>query len=141
MILPDDFMKWPFAERQSWLKANADSVVTDQTVYKELSPEQRDELETDISKASMDLQKTEEEFKEVKKTYKEMLDPIKDGLKTMVKSLRTGLEEVTTDIYYVADYDNGRMYGFAPDGVEVENRRLRSDERQTTVHSIGRSAN
>lgn len=137
-MIPDNFYEWPPSERKEWLKANADRTERDVTTYKQLNPNQIDDLEGKIAKQSVELSKIENEKKEVMAHFKDRIDPVKTGLKEFIRTLRTGQEEVTTDIFYIADYDNGRMIGYAPDGVEVENRRLREDEMQSSIHSIKR---
>ena len=138
-ILPKVFEDWPLHERITWLKANPDNVDNGKTVFKDLNEKQIDELESSIAKQNVDLADVQKEYDDIKSAYNERLKPMKEELKTSVRMLKTGQEEITTDIYYIADYDNGRMIGYAPDGVVVENRRLRSDEMQSTIHSMNRA--
>lgn len=138
-MIPENFHMMPRKERLDWLKANADSTERDQNVFKDLNPSEIDDLEGQIATDSVELSKIEQEKKEVLASFKERMDPIKNDLKINIQSLRTGQEEVVTDIFYIADYDNNRMYGYAPDGTEVRNRRLRSDEMQISIHSINRA--
>lgn len=138
-LLPNGFDKMPFSERRKWLEANADKTAKDKTVFKDLSPQQMDELETEIATTATDLSDEEAAYKEVQAEYRERIKEFRQDLDLLIQKRRTGQEEITTDIYYIADQDNGRMYGYAPDGVEVENRRLTEEERQTTIHSMGRA--
>ena len=140
-MIPDNFYKIPPNERRKWLAANADYTRADVTVFKDLNPAQIDDIESDIASMSVELSEIEAEKKQVLSSFKERIDPVKEELKELIQKFRTKQEEITTDVFYIADYDHGRMIGYAPDGVEVENRRLRDDERQSTIHSIGRATN
>lgn len=140
-MLPENFHEMPRIERLKWLDANADDVGQEESHYKDLSPEQIDKLESEITQLSISVHQKEEEYDEVKKAWREEINEVKDSLSLSIKKFREGQEQVVTDVYYIADYENGRMIGYAPDGVEVVNRRLTQEEKQSTIHSLNRAQN
>ena len=82
----------------------------------------------------------EEEKKAAIDEYKERLKPITEAMSEAISQIRTGLEERTGKQYLIADHENGDMNIYDEDGQFISRRRLRPDEKQTTIHQLGRTA-
>lgn len=109
------------------------------TYLKHLSSEEleikREALTDNVIKAA-DL---EEKKKAYVDSIKAELKPLSIERRSLMATLKTKHEEVEGKIYHVDDQDEGVMNSFNENGEFINSRRLRPEERQTTIFSINKA--
>lgn len=109
------------------------------TYLKHLSSEEleikREALTDNVIKAA-DL---EEKKKAYVDSIKAELKPLSIERRLLMEVLKTKHEEVEGKIYHVDDQEEGVMNSFNENGEFINSRRLRPEERQTTIFSINKA--
>lgn len=109
------------------------------TYLKHLSSEEletkREQLTDNVIKAA--------DLDEKKKAYvdsiKAELKPLSIERRSLMAVLKTKHEEVEGKIYHIDDQEEGVMNSFNENGEFINSRRLRPEERQTTIFSINKA--
>lgn len=116
-------------ERIRTLKDNAEA--TEEFTYpRALSQEELSKIKDESIQNFIKLEKLEEVKKEFMSDHKAQVDPIKLENKEKLKMLRSKVEEVTEEVFLLADHDKGMMGYYNADGVLVHQRSLMPNERQ-----------
>lgn len=126
-------------ERLMLLQENAAKV--EQTTYqKALTPDELAARREDLADDCIKLNQFEDELKEVKDDYKLKMDPLKTANKTRLLEIKT--KQSTTDgtLYHVANHQESIMETYDSEGLFVSSRRLRPEEKQGTIFSLGKTA-
>lgn len=126
-------------ERLMLLQENAAKV--EQTTYqKALTPDELAARREDLADDCIKLNQFEDELKEVKDDYKLKMDPLKTANKTRLLEIKT--KQSTTDgtLYHIANHQESIMETYDSEGLFVSSRRLRPEEKQGTIFSLGKTA-
>lgn len=114
----------------------------EQTTYqKTLSAEELAARREDLADDCIKLNQFEDELKEVKGDFKSKMDPLKAANKIRLTEIKT--KQSTTDgtLYHIANHEDSMMETYDNEGVLISSRRLRPEEKQGTIFSLGKTAN
>ena len=118
--------------RVQTLKDNAEK--TEEFTYpKALGSEDLGLLKDQLVKNSVSLSKLDEERKEFLTGIKAKVKPLKQEVAITLGKLRTKVEEVTEEVYLLADQEEGMMGYYNADGNLVYQRILLPEERQFRI--------
>lgn len=129
----------PAHEREQRLQSMAYSV-EETTYYKPLTQEELDERREKLADNVIKLSKLETEKKSFIESHKIKVKPFQEENAELLKSIDTKQEEVEGVLYHIDDQESGVMDSYDANGVLVASRRLRPDERQTSIFSINNIA-
>lgn len=130
------------AERVRFLEDNCDKVVKQYTYTRRLSEEELQALAVEMGENAVQLEAIEDRKKEALAQFKEEMEPHKMRNKTILNSLRSKVEEERGTVCQFRDFDTEKVYTYNSRGEKIEERRLRPDERQTTImHKIWEGTN
>lgn len=134
-LLPSDFSEWSTMEQRSYLRENADNIRQEQ-VRRPLSQEEISDAEKKLALKSLELRKTQQQYDKVKEEWREeKINPLKSNVEELLDTLENKAEIVDGEVYYIRDHQNEMVYGFLPNGQEVDRRPMLNEEKQTTIHS------
>lgn len=111
------------------LQQNADKVEIT-TYQKPLTEEAKSDKREILTDNSIQLFDLEEEKKEAVKVFKEKIDPLKKSNNKLLLEIRTGQESVAGTLFHMANHEDGMMEVYDNDGLMVESRRLKHNEKQ-----------
>jgi len=135
-FMPDLSVK----ERLMVMQENAAKV--EQTSYqKTLSPDELAARREDLADNCIKLNQFEDELKEVKDDFKVKMDPLKQTNKTLLTEIKTKQSTVDGTLFHMANHEDGMMETYDNDGVLISSRRLRPEEKQGSIFSLGKTAN
>lgn len=126
------FKDLPRSQRLEELEANA-AKITEMTYMKQFTQEELGDEKDSLVESSIELARLEDEKKVVIEDFKTKIDPHKKAIKARIQNIKSGQREVTEQVYMLAEHHEGFMYTYNEDGDLIEKRRLRQDERQTTM--------
>lgn len=121
----------PLEERPRMLEDNCDRVIKNYPYVRKLTEEELDGKAHQLAEASIQLEEIDERKKELLAEIKEERAPIARTSKELIQALKNKVEEFNDTVYLFKDDD--RAYIYAPDGTLIEDRKLRPDERQSTI--------
>lgn len=121
-------------ERLKALKANADKM-EELTYTKPLTQEELDEYRENYSDKSIEFSKLDDEKKVTVSSINDQVKPVKKDLDLLLRIIKTKAIEITDETYLFADHETGMMEYFDGNGEMVYARRLRPEEKQTTINS------
>lgn len=126
-------------ERLRIMQENA-AKVEEKTYQKVLSPDELAARREDLADNCIKLNQFEDELKEVKDEFKLKMDPLKALNKTLLTEIKTKQSSIEGTLYHIPNHEGGMMETFDSEGLLVESRRLRPEEKQGNVFSIGKAA-
>lgn len=121
----------PLEERAQILEDTCDKVIKNYPYVRRLTEEELDGKAHQLADVSIQIEEIDERKKEFLAEIKEERDPLSRESKELIRALKNKVEESTDTVYLIKGDD--RAYIYAPDGTLIEDRRLRPDERQTTI--------
>ncbi len=86
------------------------------------------------------LGKLEDELKEIKDDFKLRTDPLSKANKKLLTEIKTKQTSVDGTLYLMANHEDGMMETYDNDGFLVSTRRLRPEEKQANIFSLGKTA-
>lgn len=114
-------------ERLRVLRDNFESKV--ESYYKELTQDEIDAKQADVSRNCINIFKKENELKLIKDRFKEEINPLKDENIELLTQIDTGQEQVkNAELFFVPDYDEKVMITYNAQGHCVSERRLKPGE-------------
>ena len=135
-FMPDSTPK----ERLMVLQENAAKI--EQTTYQKML--NQDELAVrheDLATNCIKLSSIDDEKKEVMADFKLRTDPLNTANKTLLTEIKTKQTTVDGTLYHMANHEEGWMETYDHDGMLIATRRLRPEEKQGTIFSLGKAAN
>jgi hypothetical protein len=112
----------------------ADAVKFDNIPFlKELTQEEIDVKNQQVSSNCIKVYKLREELKEIKSDFKDRIDPLEEETKKLCRQVETGLEEVTGTLFYFPDFETNMMNIYDELGLLVQSRRLLPEEKQARL--------
>lgn len=123
-------------EKAAFLSNHAMKVERDQFYDKPLNPGEISAAKERYTEGAIKRDMAIEAFNKVKAEHNEKVKAITKGISADLYAARTGTVQMKCDKYFVDDQEAGRMYIYSGDGELLEERALRSDEKQTRMMSI-----
>jgi hypothetical protein len=134
--MPDSTTK----ERLMILQENSAKV--EQTTYqKSLSADELAARREDLADDCIKLNQFEDELKEVKDGFKDKMEPLKTANKLRLTEIKTKQSTVDGTLYHMANHEEGMMETYDHEGYLIGSRRLRPEEKQGNIFSLGKTAN
>lgn len=135
-FMPDSTPK----ERLMILQENAAKI--EQTTYqKTLSQEELQVRLEDLGDNCIKLSQIDDEKKDVMAAFKLRTDPLTTQNKTLLTEIKTKQTSVEGTLFHLANHDDQMMETYDHDGMLISSRRLRPEEKQGTIFSLGKTAN
>lgn len=106
--------------------------------FKKLSKEEIESKKENLSDNIIKLSELEQEKKDYILENKGNQKPLLEDNKFLIEVIKTRQEEKNGRIYYIDQQEEGQMYMYDEDGNLIDQRRLRPDEKQTTIFSINK---
>ena len=126
-------------DRKILLQENASKV--EQTAYqKQLTPDELSARREDLADNCIKLNQLEDELKGVKDDFKLKMDPLKSVNKTLLTEIKTKQTTIEGTLYHLANHEEGVMETYDENGAWISGRRLRPEEKQGTIFSLGKVA-
>lgn len=119
-------------ERVRLLRENCDSQETT-TYLRDLSQEELDNKRETLVDNLIKASNLEDELNEIKDGYKTKMKPLKDANKILQQEVKTRKEQVSGNLYHMANHEDGMMETYDENGDLVSTRRLRPEEKQARL--------
>lgn len=126
-------------ERLMILQENSAKI--EQTEYqKNLSADELAARREDLADNCIKLNSLDDELKEIKDDFKLKIDPLKTRNKTLLTEIKTKQTTIDGTLYHMANHEDGMMETYDQEGMLISTRRLRPEEKQGTIFSLGKTA-
>lgn len=131
------FQEYPENVRQQMLEDNCDKI--EEVGYmKPFTPDQLLDMKDRLSNVSIEINDIECEKKAQNEIFKSQIKPLAEERGQLLGNIRNKSEHVKEKCYKFVDQEAGEVGFYTKDGVLVESRAIRQDERQMTIPGIGR---
>jgi hypothetical protein len=127
------YQELPPADRKMQLAADAAKVRENAHFFKELSQEEIDVKNQQISGNSIKVFKLRDELKDIKSSFKDRIDPLEEETKSLCQQVDTGMEEIVGTLYDFPDYETNMMNIYNEHGELIQSRRLLPEEKQARL--------
>ena len=124
-------------DRRDNLQAMAHSV-EETTYYKQLTPEELEAKQDKFIENTMKINEIETKKKSFVESAKKEQKPLTVENGELLQSLQTKSEKVEGILYHIDDQDSGMMNSYDEDGNFISSRRLRPDEKQSSIFKIAK---
>jgi hypothetical protein len=125
-------------ERIQVLRDSAEKV-ENFTYPKKLSGDDLSLLKDDMVRDSVQLAKLEDAKKEFNTEHKSQVKPLKQNFAITLNKLRSKVEEVTEEVYLMADQEEGLMGYYNGEGNLIHSRVLRPEEKQFRIVDMSKT--
>lgn len=122
----------PHQKRLEVLKDSAEKIESF-TYPRYLEPEEIVKIREDYTQNAIKKSKLDEAKKEYMDQFKSDLKPIGNEMKDQMQMIRSKVEEVTEQVYHIADQEEGMMGYYNAQGVLVYQRPLLQNEKQLRI--------
>lgn len=122
-------------EKENFLREQATQIMGEATYNRPLTPEEMVVAKEEFTETSIVLTTKTEEFSEVKAEFKAEEKILKAELSHKLFMVRNGHEKMKGELFHFADQDLGTMTVLDKYGNVIEERKLRPNERQTSIMS------
>lgn len=112
----------------------------EQGYMRPLSDTELAEMKTEFSSAAIDKAVIEEEFKQLKDQYKAKLKPYSEMLVQTMSAIKNRAIWTTGKVFKLPDYDNKMIHIVNADGVVINSRMMKPEERQFRIQHNQKSA-
>ncbi|MDV4026363.1 hypothetical protein CMT52_18705 [Elizabethkingia anophelis] len=112
------------------------SFIEETSYYKKLTPEEIDVKRETLTENYIKISELEANKKSYVESIKNEQKPLLAENVELLQILKTKSEKITGKLYLVDDQEKGMMYSYDETGTLITQRRLRPDEKQTTIFSI-----
>lgn len=137
-VLPDMTGMTPSA-RIKFLKDNAYNI-KEGKYFKKFTDEELAAKKDDYVTAASQLADKQDEFKEISAKYKGEIKEMALATGSQLSAIRQRGEYTEGETYMFDDQAEGFMYTFDENGEELERRRLKKEEKQTSVLTAAKNA-
>lgn len=131
------FQEYPDGQRRQMLEDNCDKV-EELGYMKPFSSDQLLAMKDRLSEVSITINDIEVEKKAQVALYKAQIKPLAEERRTLLDNIRNRAEHVKENCFKFVDQEAGEVGYYSADGVLIESRPIRQDERQKTIMSLGR---
>ncbi len=111
------------------------SFIEETTFYKKLTPEEIDVRRETLTENYIKISELEANKKSLVENIKNEQKPLMAENSELLQVLKTKSEKIKGKLYLVDDQEKGMMYSYDETGTLITERRLRPDERQSTIFS------
>ena len=125
--------------RSEFIKNQATSIEADQYYTRPLSPEEVTQAKEEYAEAGLLISDKTEVFDEIKAQHKKEMKDLKAIQTERLKMYKNKVESKKGTLYHFADQDNSTMTIVDIEGNIVLERRLRPDEKQTSILGISKA--
>lgn len=122
----------PKSERLQILQDHADKIETG-TYFRKYTEEELNQEREEFTIQCIELDKLEEEKDKIIEEMKVKMKPVKNFITKGLNIIRNKGLTVNETLYSIANHDEGFMESYNEEGELIEKRKLRPDERQTTI--------
>ncbi|HBG40222.1 MAG TPA: hypothetical protein DDW85_02260 [Porphyromonadaceae bacterium] len=126
------FQEKPLEERIDILSANCDQI-EERNYTRKFNQDEMNERKSELASVSIQINEIEQEFKEVKAEFGGKLKPLGERIQRIIEELKSGGEYVKAKCYKMVDLDEGMTGWYSPEGVLLESRKAKPEERQRTA--------
>lgn len=126
-------------DRLTALKEDATSI-ENTTYMRPLSEEEIAIRREDMTNNMINLSRINDEKKEIAKSFKERIAPLASANQKLMSEIKTRQETVSGTLYHIADHEKSMMKSYDGEGNLIHQRRLRPDEKQTSIYDINRAS-
>lgn len=121
--------------REQLLRDNA-SKVESRTYLRALDPAEVIELQNEYTQKAIELGNAEDELKMHRENFKALAKPLKSEMARIISGIRTSSEEVTEDVFLLADMEEQMMCYYNALGELVYSRPLMQNEKQYSITDL-----
>ena len=122
-------------EKAEFLKSNATNI-KEGIYFKRYTQQEIEEKKDQLVDACIEVDHKEIEFADVKATYNESIKHSKALRTALTTCIQQRGESANGHIYEFADQDSGYMVSFDIQGMEIDRRKLRPEERQINIFQL-----
>jgi hypothetical protein len=134
------FEGFSLKERQEVLHANA-SAIEKKTYSRPLDQAEIAKMQTEFAQKAIDLDIAETALKAERENFKLKAKPIKKEMAVLMQGIRSGSEEVTEEVYLMADMSEKMMGYYNKEGVLISSRPLMQNEMQYSINESLKKVN
>jgi hypothetical protein len=134
------FMPEATAKERLMIMQESAAKVEQTTYQKTLSADELAARREDLADDCIKLNQFEDELKEVKDDFKTKMDPLKAANKVRLTEIKTKQSSVDGTLFHLANYEDHMMETYDNDGFLISSRRLRPEEKQGSIFSLGKTA-
>lgn len=120
------------------LEDNCDKV-EEISYMRPFSHDELSEKKDRLSDVSIEINEVEVAKKAQNEVFKAQLKPLAEERRQLLDDIKNKAERIKGECYKFVDQEAGEVGYYSPEGVLIESRPIRQDERQMTIHSIGRT--
>jgi hypothetical protein len=114
--------------------------VQEQSYMKPLTDQELAEKRAELSQALIEISVIEDEFKTVKDQFKARLEPLKDQKTETLQAVKSRGILTKGKVYLMPDHENRVMHIVTGEGLVLDSRMMRPEERQLTIQHNQKSA-
>lgn len=122
-------------QKIQFLRDNA-MQVEKQNVKVMFSEEELSEMKSNLSEISIEENELKEELKDISKDLKDKIKSKRENIKGLLKYLKDKYILQNQEVYLIDDQENGLMLTYNQEGMIIESRKLRANERQTRIKNL-----
>jgi vacuolar-type H+-ATPase subunit I/STV1 len=125
----------PVHERAQVLRDSCDQI-QERHYTRRFTQEERDERSKEMVELSIQKSEHEDEIRAIKAEYKARIKPVEEELKTILAELKAGGEFIKGECFKIIDHDLQMVGIYSPEGVLLEERTMRPDEKQRSIFQV-----
>lgn len=134
-LFPDGM---PAKDRRDNLQAMAHSI-ENTSYYVNLTQDELDIRREKLTDNFIKISDIKNELDQVTKKLKSEQKPLIEENAELLQNIKTKTEEKSGVLYHVDDQEGGMMHSYDEEGYLVSSRRLRPDEKQSSIFSIAQN--
>lgn len=136
-MLPTQVQNMSPADRLTFLRDNAYKI-EEGKFFKKYNPDELVSLKETFSQQSLQIADKKAEFKKISAEYKGQIKTMQEEADIELQKIRGKGLWNTGDTFLFDDQQGGFMYIYDAEGNEIERRKLRPDEKQTSMLTAAR---
>jgi 5-methylthioribose kinase len=122
----------PIEQRTQILRDSCDQI-EERSYTRKFDQSESNDLRAELAQVSIMIQTLVEELSEIKAEYKGKTKPLAERVSRILGDLKSGGEYVRGECFKFIDPDEGKVGWYSPEGYLLEERDIRSEERQRTA--------
>ncbi len=122
----------PIEQRTQILRDSCDQI-EERSYTRKFDQIETNDLRAELAEVSIQIQTLDEELAEIKAEYKGKTKPLAERISRILGDLKSGGEYVKGECYKFIDPEEGKAGWYSPEGYLLEERDIRSEERQRTA--------
>jgi hypothetical protein len=132
------FETFSLKDREQMLRDNSQSIEK-KTYSRPLDNAEVAKMQTEFAQKAIDLNIAEGELKVQRELFKLVSKPIKKDMSYLMQCIRSGGEEVTEEVYLIADMSEKMLGYYNKDGNLIQSRPLMQSEMQYSITEMRKS--